>query len=91
MRPFGHLKEPKIFDGFFDDPNSDTEEMSYDMRTFEIIHPEFTNAFDIIYEKETFSKPLHLSDYDFNDDLLEIGSKFWVSLVEDRLPKIKNS
>ena len=42
-------------------------------------------------EKEPFSKPLHSSDYDFNDDLLEIGSKFWVSLVEDRLPKIKNS
>ena len=42
-------------------------------------------------EKEPFSKPLHSSDYDFNDDLLEIGSKFWVSLVEDRLPKIKNT
>ena len=42
-------------------------------------------------EKEPFSKPLHSSDYDFNDDLLEIGSKFWVSLVEDRLPKKKNS
>ena len=41
-------------------------------------------------EKEPFSKPLHSSDYDFNDDLLEIGSKFWVSLVEDRLPKKKN-
>ena len=41
-------------------------------------------------EKEPFSKPLHSSDYDFNDDLLEIGSKFWVSLVEDRLPQKKN-
>ena len=37
-------------------------------------------------EKEPFSKPLHSSDYDFNDELLEIGSKFWVSLVENRLP-----
>ena len=41
-------------------------------------------------EKEPYSKPLHSSDYDFNDDLLEIGSKFWVSLVEDRLPQKKN-
>ena len=38
-------------------------------------------------EKEPFSKPLHSSDYHFNDDLIEIGSNFWVSLVEDRLPK----
>ena len=27
-------------------------------------------------EKEPYCKPLHSSDYDFNDDLLEIGSKF---------------
>ena len=40
--------------------------------------------------KKPFNKPLHSSDYDFNDDLLEIGSKFWVSLVEDRLPQRKN-
>jgi len=40
-------------------------------------------------EKEPFSKPLHSTDYDFNDELLEIGSKFWVSLVENRLPKNK--
>ncbi|MEM9331016.1 MAG: amidohydrolase [Pseudomonadota bacterium] len=31
-------------------------------------------------------KPLHSNDYDFNDDLLPIGSRFWVSLVQDRLP-----
>ena len=30
-------------------------------------------------------KPLHSSDYDFNDDALVIGSSFWVQLVEDRL------
>ena len=39
-------------------------------------------------EKEPFSKPLHSSDYNFNDDLIEIGRKFWVALVEDRLPKL---
>jgi hippurate hydrolase len=39
-------------------------------------------------EKEPFSKPLHSSYYNFNDDLIEIGRKFWVALVEDRLPKL---
>lgn len=28
---------------------------------------------------------LHASDYDFNDDLLPIGARFWVELVRDRL------
>lgn len=31
-------------------------------------------------------QPLHASDYDFNDDLLPIGSRFWTQLVRDRLP-----
>ena len=31
------------------------------------------------------NKPLHSSDYDFNDDLLSIGSDFWVSLAKNRL------
>lgn len=31
-------------------------------------------------------QPLHSSDYDFNDDLLPIGSRFWTQLVRDRLP-----
>ena len=31
-------------------------------------------------------KPLHASDYDFNDALLPIGAEFWVRLVRDRLP-----
>jgi len=31
-------------------------------------------------------KPLHASDYDFNDALLPIGAKFWADLVHDRLP-----
>ncbi len=30
-------------------------------------------------------KPLHASEYDFNDDLLMIGAEFWTSLVSDRL------
>ncbi|WP_039019835.1 amidohydrolase [Halocynthiibacter namhaensis] len=31
-------------------------------------------------------QPLHAADYDFNDDLLTIGSNFWAALVRDRLP-----
>ena len=31
------------------------------------------------------NKPLHSSDYDFNDDLLSIGSDFWTSLAKNRL------
>jgi hippurate hydrolase len=32
------------------------------------------------------NKPLHSSNYDFNDDLLPIGSDFWASLAKNRLP-----
>jgi amidohydrolase len=32
------------------------------------------------------AKPLHSSDYDFNDALLPIGAAFWSALVRDRLP-----
>lgn len=31
-------------------------------------------------------QPLHATDYDFNDDILSVGSDFWVALVKDRLP-----
>ena len=31
-------------------------------------------------------QPLHSDDYDFNDDLLPIGTSFWSQLVRDRLP-----
>jgi len=31
------------------------------------------------------NKPLHSSDYDFNDALLSIGSDFWASLANNRL------
>lgn len=31
--------------------------------------------------------PLHASDYDFNDDALLIGARFWTALVSDRLPE----
>ncbi|SHJ09884.1 hippurate hydrolase [Shimia gijangensis] len=31
-------------------------------------------------------RPLHASDYDFNDALLTKGADFWVTLVRDRLP-----
>ena len=35
-------------------------------------------------------KPLHASDYDFNDALLPIGTAFWTKLVQDRLPSRKD-
>lgn len=35
-------------------------------------------------------RPLHASDYDFNDALLPIGAEFWGTLVEDRLPLHKD-
>jgi len=37
-------------------------------------------------ESGRHGKPLHASDYDFNDDLLVIGANFWSDLVKDRLP-----
>lgn len=37
-------------------------------------------------ETEAHGKPLHSSDYDFNDALLPIGATFWTKLVRDRLP-----
>ena len=33
------------------------------------------------------AKPLHSSDYDFNDNALSIGSSFWVKLVEQELSR----
>ena len=33
------------------------------------------------------AKPLHAADYDFNDELLETGAKFWAELAKQRLPK----
>lgn len=40
-------------------------------------------------ESGAHGRPLHASDYDFNDALLHIGVEFWVRLVEDRLPMRK--
>ncbi len=38
------------------------------------------------------NKPLHSSDYDFNDALLPIGSDFWASLAKNRLSiEVSNS
>ncbi|MDP6654552.1 MAG: amidohydrolase, partial [SAR324 cluster bacterium] len=31
------------------------------------------------------SRPLHASNYDFNDEALSFGSSFWVQLVEQEL------
>ena len=35
--------------------------------------------------KGSHSKPLHAPDYDFNDELLVMGSSYWVELVEQQL------
>ena len=35
--------------------------------------------------KDSNSRPLHASDYDFNDELLIIGSSYWVELAEQQL------
>lgn len=35
----------------------------------------------------THGKPLHASDYDFNDDALTIGAAYWAQLVKTRLPE----
>ena len=35
--------------------------------------------------KNSHSRPLHASDYDFNDELLIIGSSYWVELAEQQL------
>ncbi len=42
-------------------------------------------------ETGAHGRPLHASDYDFNDALLPIGAEFWVQLVRDRLPKRKDT
>ncbi|USG62504.1 amidohydrolase [Sneathiella marina] len=36
--------------------------------------------------EDVHGKPLHSSNYDFNDDALMIGARFWASLVAERLP-----
>ena len=35
--------------------------------------------------KGSHSRPLHAADYDFNDELLVIGSSYWADLVEQQL------
>ena len=34
---------------------------------------------------EQHSRPLHANNYDFNDELLVIGSSYWTELVEQQL------
>jgi hippurate hydrolase len=34
-----------------------------------------------------YARPLHSADYDFNDAALQVGSTFWVTLVEQQLVK----
>lgn len=41
-------------------------------------------------ESGPHGKPLHASDYDFNDALLPIGAAFWADLARDRLPLRKD-
>ena len=40
--------------------------------------------------KGAHAKPLHASDYDFNDELLVRGAQFWASLAKQQLPKQKD-
>lgn len=40
--------------------------------------------------KRRHGRPLHASDYDFNDALLPIGAAFWVQLIQDRLSSRKD-
>ena len=35
--------------------------------------------------KGSNGRPLHAPDYDFNDELLVIGSSYWSDLVEQQL------
>jgi hippurate hydrolase len=42
-------------------------------------------------EEGLSGRPLHSSDYDFNDQLLCIGAQFWAQLVRERLPELSNS
>ena len=37
-------------------------------------------------ESGSHAKPLHSSDYDFNDKLLSLGAQFWANLAQTRLP-----
>jgi len=37
-------------------------------------------------ESGRHAKPLHASDYDFNDGLLSLGAQYWENLVKSRLP-----
>jgi len=37
-------------------------------------------------ESGSHAQPLHASDYDFNDELLSLGARYWVNLVKARLP-----
>lgn len=42
-------------------------------------------------EAGAHGQPLHASDYDFNDALLDIGADLWVRLVRDRLPAVEEA
>lgn len=42
-------------------------------------------------ESGAHAKPLHASDYDFNDRLLTKGALFWEALIQDRLPKVSDT
>ncbi len=37
-------------------------------------------------EAGAHGRPLHSNDYDFNDELLPIGTRLWTEIVRDRLP-----
>lgn len=71
--------------GFETVPNRDPMSFSEDFAHFCAAVP---GCFLLLGNGETGpnGKPLHASDYDFNDALLPIGRDFWTQLVRDRLP-----
>ena len=66
-------------------PNRETMSFSEDFAHFAAAVPA---CFVLLGNGEDGShgRPLHASDYDFNDALLPIGAVFWNQLVRDRLP-----
>ncbi len=71
-----------------DNVNGDREPMSFS-EDFALFSQKKPGCFILMGNgtKGVHGKPLHASDYDFNDDALAIGAAFWAQLVANRLPE----
>ncbi|WP_082114200.1 amidohydrolase [Kiloniella litopenaei] len=71
-----------------DNVNGDREPMSFS-EDFALFSQEMPGCFMLMGNgtEGAHGKPLHASDYDFNDDALTIGAAFWAQLVANRLPE----